>query len=646
MIQFDSRKVKKGDIFVAIKGLTVDGHDFIDEVFKKGAKLVYGEKDIKRKNYIKVVDSRVKLGELCKEYFNDPSGKLKIIGVTGTKGKTTTCHMIYHILKSFGKKVGLISTITTQGFHTTAPDIITLNKHLSDFVKKGYKYIVLEVSSHGIDQGRIAGIKFDISVLTNIKSEHLDYHGTFKEYKRIKMLFVNSARYRVFSPTKTSLNILPGDFNNINAETACEVAVELGISKDKALDALRSFKLPKGRLEEIPNKRGIRIFVDFAHTPDSLKAVLKYLRTTTNRKLISVFGCAGERDTKKRNKMGKISTQIADLSIFTAEDPRTENIFDILRQMKSRAVKSKFITIPERGEAIAYAISIAKKGDIIGIFGKGHEKTMCFNSYEHSWSDQEFIKNQLNGFNNFTGVILAGGRGKRMCSKLPKILHQIAGRSMISYSLENLRNAGITNIVTVVGYKRSIVLSRLSKNIQYAIQPKQLGTGNALLNAFPKVSKDTENLLAINGDDSAFYKPDTIKKVIQLHFKNKSVLTFVSLLQDNPVGLGRVLRNKNGKLLCTIEEKNATIDQKKIKEVNDGLYIFNYKWLQKNIFNIKKNISAKEYYLPDLIKIALDQRQKVSVYKLPDATEWQGINTPEQLKEAEEKMIKRLNEKI
>lgn len=631
MIQFDSRKVKKGDIFVAIKGLTVDGNDYINEALKNGASKIY-------KNA-----SSLKLGLLASNYFKDPSSKIKVIGVTGTKGKTTTCHLIHHILTNTGKKTGLISSISTEGFHTTTPDIITLNKELSQMVKDNYEYVILEVSSHGIDQGRIAGIKFDISVLTNIAPEHLDYHKTFKEYKRVKMMFVNSARFRIFSPKTTDLRILEGDFNNINAETAVQVCKELGVSEELAIKSLKIFKLPSGRLEEIKNDKGFRIFVDFAHTPDSLEVTLKYLKSITKNKLISVFGCAGERDPRKRTRMTKISTKIADLSVLTAEDPRTEGVNKILKQMKRGAINNNSVSIPERGEAIAYALSVAQKGDIVGIFGKGHEKTMCYGVTEHPWSDRDFIKNQLSGYDFLTGVILAGGKGKRMKSSLPKILHPICERPMISYSLENLRNAGIKEIIPVLGYKRNVVLKTLSTHIKFAIQPKQLGTGNAVLNAFSHIPSKTKTLLVVNGDDSAFYTPKTIKNVVELHKLENPILTFVSLIQNNPSGLGRVVRDKKGKLLGTVEEKNATDEQKKIKEVNDGLYIFDYKWLRKNIFNIKKNAKAKEYYLPDLIEIALENKEKVSVYTLPDSSEWQGINNPEQLVEAENKMQKRLN---
>lgn len=390
MIQFDSRKVKKGDIFVAIKGLTVDGHDYIEEAKKRGAIKIYSEGD-----------TRKKLGELCSEYYGNPSSKLKIIGVTGTKGKTTTCHLIHHILTKNGKKTGLVSTISTKGFHTTAPDIILLNRYLSKMVKEGYEYVVLEVSSHGIDQGRIAGIKFDISVLTNIQPEHLDYHKTFKEYKRVKMMFVNSAQFRVFSPKKTSLKILEGDFNNLNAETAIDVCKELGISEKESLKALKTFKLPSGRLEEIPNKLGIKIFVDFAHTPDSLEAALKYLKTITKKRLISVFGCAGERDTKKRSRMGKISSKLSDIIILTAEDPRTEDVDDIIKQIRSGMVKSikNVFEIPDRKEAIKFALKSAKRGDLIALLGKGHEKSMNLDGKtEIPWSDQntvrDFLKNK------------------------------------------------------------------------------------------------------------------------------------------------------------------------------------------------------------------------------------------------------------
>lgn len=634
MIQFDSRLVKKGDIFVALKGLTNNGNDFINEAKKNGAIKIY-------KN-----SNPNELGKLASDYYKNPSSKIKVIGVTGTKGKTTTCHLIHHILTSLDKKVGLISSITTSGFHTTTPDIVTLNQELSKMVKQNYEYVVLEVSSHGIDQGRINGIKFYISVLTNIKPEHLDYHKTFKEYKRVKMMFVNSAQFRVFSPKTTKLNILEGEFNNINAESAIEVCKELGISEQESLKVLKTFKLPEGRLEEISNNLEIKIFVDFAHTTDSLEKALLYLKSLKPRRLISVFGCAGERDHGKRSKMGKISTQIADYSVFTAEDTRSENISDILRQIKSKAIENKYICIPERGEAIAYALSIAKKGDIVGIFGKGHEKSLNYNSFEHPWSDQDFIKNILSKNNSISAIVLAAGKGTRMKSAKPKVIYEICRRPMIVYTLENLRKAKIGDIVVVVSFKKNLVINKIKGAIKIAVQknPKG-GTADAAKTGYSLISKNSDILLVINGDDSAFYTSKTIQEIIKIHKDRERKLTFVSLIKDNPTGLGRVIRGKNGLITKIVEEKDANDEERKIKEVNDGLYVFDKNWFAQNIKKVNKGPQG-EYYLVDLIKLAIDQGDRMATYTLPNDDEWHGINTPEQLIDAEEKMKQRLNEKI
>ncbi len=377
-ISFDSRTVEKGYLFVAVKGLTVDGHNFINNAIKKGAVAVIGERDKSQLDipngfeYIKVKDSKEALGEYASRFYGEPSKKLKIIGVTGTKGKTTTAHLIHHILTTCGKKVGLISSITSPGFHVTSLDVISLHKTLSEMISEGKEYAVIEVSSHGIDQKRIAGVKFDVTVLTNIAPEHLDYHKTLKEYKRVKMSFVNSGKFKIIAPLTTDIKILPGLYNNLNVEAAVSAITKFGIPRSQALDAVKSFALPEGRLSEIPTGQGFRVFIDFAHTPDSLAAVLTHLKSETKGRLISVFGCAGERDPRKRSKMGKISGELADISVFTAEDPRSENLFKILGKMASGARRAEgregetFFRISERGEAIAFAISHAKSGDVIG----------------------------------------------------------------------------------------------------------------------------------------------------------------------------------------------------------------------------------------------------------------------------------------
>lgn len=402
----DSRRVGKNFIFVAVRGLTNDGHDFINQAVKKGAAAIVGEEDLKLTvPYIKVKDSRVALGEIASKWYHNASNKLKIVGVTGTKGKTTTAYLIFHILNSLGLKTGLVSSIAAKignkeadtGFHVTSPDVISLHKFLKNMADEGCKFAVLEVSSHGIDQKRIAGVKFEVGVLTNIAPEHLDYHKTFEEYKRVKMKFINSAKFKVISPKKTELNILPGRFNNLNVETALKVVELLGISRKKALKSLESFALPSGRLEEIENKLGFRIFVDFAHTPESLAEVLKYLRTISTNKVIAVFGAAGERDPYKRPKMGRVAAELSDIVVLTSEDPRTENAKDIIDQIKSgMETTAKVYKITNRKMAIAKALKLAQKGDIVALFGKGHEQSMNLDGKgEVPWSDQKVVREYI-----------------------------------------------------------------------------------------------------------------------------------------------------------------------------------------------------------------------------------------------------------
>lgn len=644
-ITSDSREVRKGFVFVAIKGLTVDGHDYINEAINKGAVKVYGEENIKGLEvpYVKVKNSRKKLAELAAEFYSNPSKKLKVIGVTGTKGKTTTVHMIAHILEKTGHKVGLISSVSDTGFHITSPDIVYVNKYLAQMVKEKKEYVVLEVSSHGIDQERVGGIDFDVTVLTNIKPEHLDYHKNFAEYKKIKTDWFKTGKIQIKSPEKTDLNIFPGEFNNINAETAILVAEKLKITKKNAEKALKSFKLPVGRMEEIETDKGFRVFVDFAHTPDSLEKALTYLKSLKPKRLISVFGCAGERDPFKRPKMGKISTQIADISIFTSEDPRSEDIFEILKQMEKGAdKKDNYVSIPERGEAIAYALSKAKKGDIIGIFGKGHETSMCWGKWEYPWSDQKTMKALLEPEEGVSAIVMAAGIGSRMKSKLPKVLHKICGRTMISLTIENLRRGGIEDIGLVVGFKKELVKKHVGKAVCYAVQqnPKG-GTADAVRSGLSCVSDSTKYVLALYGDDSAFFKPYTTGQVIQNHIKTKSTISFVSAVVANPTGLGRVVRGNRDEVLGIVEEKDTDSDQKKIKEVNCGHFIFDKDWLKKNISKVKVSPSG-EKYIVDLIKMAIDQNKRVSVYRLPDRSEWQGINNPQHLINAEAEMEKRL----
>lgn len=649
-ITADSRLVEQGFIFVATHGLTSDGHDFIPQAVEKGAKAIVGESDLAKsfKNYIKVPDSKAALGDLASEFYGNPSKRLKVIGVTGTKGKTTTAHLIYHILKTLGKKAGILSSISVPGLHVTTPDVISLQKMLKEFADKGYEYAVIEVSSHGIDQKRIAGVKFDAAVLTNVAPEHLDYHKTFKEYKKTKMSFVNSAGFKIIAPKKTAINLLPGLFNNLNVEASVMTLEKFGIKRDEVIAAVESFELPEGRLTEVPNKLGIKIIIDFAHTPDSLEAVLTHLKTQTKGKLISVFGCAGERDTRKRFKMGKVSVRLADKSVFTAEDPRSEDIFKILANMASGAKSGgkkegeDFFRIAERREALAFALSIARPGDTLAILGKGHENSMAYDGYEHPWKDKEAVITLLSAQDKTSAIILAAGKGTRMASLVPKVLRKICGKPMIAYTLENLRKAGISDITIVVGFRKNLVIREIGGAVKFAVQknPKG-GTADAAKAGFEKVNKKSSTLVVINGDDSAFYKAETIKNILKIHTQRERKLTFVSLMKENPTGLGRVIRGENGLITKIVEEKDATPEEREIKEINDGLYIFDKDWFAGNIKKIRKGKQG-EFYLVDMVKLAIDQGERMATYTLPDDSEWQGVNTPEQLEEANKKMARLL----
>jgi UDP-N-acetylmuramoyl-L-alanyl-D-glutamate--2,6-diaminopimelate ligase len=441
----DSRKVKKGFLFVAIKGLKSDGHDFIPQAITNGAKVIVAEKEEEKDwtsqiKYVRVDNSREALSHLAAEWYGNPSEKLKLIGVTGTDGKTTTANIIYWILKTAGKKAGLISTIGAKignkevetGLHVTNPEPLELQKLLREMVDAGCEYAVLEVTSHGLDQERVAGMEFEISVLTNITSEHLDYHKTFENYlltkarlfekSKVAVLNKEDKSYKKFRKILSGREILeypeelgkslngaieerfPQSYNRINAAAAVAVCVNLGIPDEVMEEAIENFPDLSGRLEEIPNNRGIKIIVDFAHTPNALENVLTNLRQQVPKKsrLIAVFGCAGERDKSKRPQMGRIASKYSNIVILTAEDPRTEKVEDIIYQIKAGIPKSfeNVLVETNREKAIKMALEIAHPDDTIGLFGKGHEKSMNYDGvYETPWSDQKIVRKYLRKIN-------------------------------------------------------------------------------------------------------------------------------------------------------------------------------------------------------------------------------------------------------
>ena len=378
--------------------------------------------------------------------YGFPSRKMTVIGVTGTDGKTTTVNMIYEILRMDSRfrgndksNVAMISSINAvldgkeydTGFHTTSPSPFQLQKYIKMAKKAGVEILVLEVTSHGLAQFRNWGIKFDIGVITNITHEHLDYHGSWENYFKTKAKLLKNVRVAIvnhdeghftrlakltkgqlvsfglhkgadFNPRKFPLNLkIPGDFNLLNALAASAVCVNLGIDSKRIRQTLANFSLPSGRMEEIENNRGLKIVIDFAHTPNALENALKTLRRQTKERLISVFGCASERDVQKRSLMGAVSGKLADITVLTDEDPRFEDPIKIIDKIAEGAYKcgakdgENLFKEPDRQKAIKLAIEMAKKGDVVGIFGKGHEKSMNYQGVEKPWSDREAVLKAL-----------------------------------------------------------------------------------------------------------------------------------------------------------------------------------------------------------------------------------------------------------
>lgn len=389
---------------------------------------------------------------LANIYYGFPSKKLIVIGVTGTDGKTTTVNMIYQVLKSAGKKVSMVSTINAvvagkpydTGFHVSSPDPFTVQKFAKESVAHGDEFLVLEATSHSLDQYRFWGINLDIGVITNITHDHLDYHKTWENYFTTKAKLIRYARIAVlnrdekhfdrlsqltngkvvsfgfsekadFNPKKFPLTLkMLGDYNVMNGLAAAACLHE-NINVSVIKSALSSFSNLKGRMEEVKNTRGIRTIIDFAASPNGLEQALKTLKRQTSGRLISVFGSAGKRDIAKRGLMGEISARFSDITVITAEDPRgyaeaiNKQIADGARkggamEVQSSELKVKsydkhvFYVIPDRKEAIDFAINkLAKKGDLIGFFGKGHEQSMNYNGKkEEPYDEFEAVEEALN----------------------------------------------------------------------------------------------------------------------------------------------------------------------------------------------------------------------------------------------------------
>ena len=362
----DSRLVEKGFVFVCIKGASFDGHSVAAEMLEKGAAAVVCEYDLGLDGQIIVEDTRKALSPICANYFGNPSEKLKLIGLTGTNGKTTTTFLIKQILENTGKKVGLIGTVQNMvgsevfPAHYTTPDPHELQSLFRKMVDAGCEYCVMEVSSQALAQGRVNGIHFLVGAFTNLTQDHLDYHKTYE--------LVCDKIGRVVCP-------IPGRFSVYNSLCAVSVALCLGIDFEKAVPAISKSNGVKGRIEVVPPNTDYTLIIDYAHSPDGLENIISSLKEIAKGRVVTVFGCGGDRDRTKRPKMGRIAAQLSDFCVVTSDNPRSEEpskiIEDILEGMKD--TKTPYKVVENRKEAIAWAMNHAKKDDIILLAGKGHE---------------------------------------------------------------------------------------------------------------------------------------------------------------------------------------------------------------------------------------------------------------------------------
>lgn len=452
-IVFDSRKVQKNSLYIAIKGSVADGHLFINSAIEKGATAIVcedlPEQRLENITYIQVEDSAKVLGKLASNFYGNPSEKLQLIGVTGTNGKTSVATLLFDVFKNLGYTSALISTVEYRigdevfpSTHTT-PDVITLNKILAQAVEKGCEYAFMEVSSHGIHQGRINGLKFKVAGFTNITHDHLDYHKTFLDYLNTKKLFFDNLPKTAIAITniddkngnvmlqntkakkktyaiktmadyhgrllevdfngmllnfngKEFWTTLTGKFNVSNLLLVFAIARELGFEEQEILQAISQLKRVNGRFETMKSDGGIVFVVDYAHTPDALENILDSINEirTKNERLICVFGCGGDRDKEKRPEMGKVATRKATLSIITSDNPRTEDPSQIIKEIEAGVEPqnfSKYTSIPDRKEAIKMAIKFAEPKDIILVAGKGHETYQEINGVRHHFDDKEVI---------------------------------------------------------------------------------------------------------------------------------------------------------------------------------------------------------------------------------------------------------------
>ncbi len=488
----DSRRVRPGDLFVAIKGLESDGHRFIPQALEKGAVAVVGQ-DVAALSAqpvtgILVADSRQALAHLAAAFHGYPARRLRVVGVTGTDGKTTTVNLIQAILAAAGHKTGMISSVNAlvgdryydTGLHVTTPDALEVQGYLAEMAAAGVDYAVLESTSHGLAQHRVTACEYDVAVVTNITHEHLDYHGSYEAYREAKARLFRALATSFRKPDAPKVSVLNADDSSFSylrdipadlqltygLDTPCEVTAEKIVQELSSVSSSIAFQPPAsnlqpptssfiaftactpaarfevrssllglynvynvlaaiavglsqavpieamqegiaavtgltGRMERIDLGQDFIALVDFAHTPNALEQALKAARALTAGEVIVVFGCAGRRDVGKRPMMGEIAGRLAERVVITAEDPRTESLEDIMAQIAAGCQRVGgregvgYWRIGDRGEAIAFAIDVARPGDVVVVTGKGHERSMCFGTTEYPWSDHQAMREAL-----------------------------------------------------------------------------------------------------------------------------------------------------------------------------------------------------------------------------------------------------------
>lgn len=475
----DSRQVTPGTLFVAVAGGSVDGHRYIPDAIARGAVAVIGTEPLENLPvpYLRVADSRLALAQAAAALHGYPARRLTVIGVTGTDGKTTTSNIVYHILRAAGLQTGMISTVNAvigdetldTGFHVTTPDAPAVQGYLARMVAAGLTHVVLEATSHGLAQQRVAACDFDLALVTNITHEHLDYHGSYAAYRQAKgQLFSGLAEtpekphrpprgavlnhddasfeylqsitpvpilaygleqgdVRLAAGTTVGVSPLGGlafqasgrdldgvDFSvNISARLAGQFNVHnllaavaltrgvMGLPTAVVEHGIAAVPGVPGRMERIDLGQDFTAIVDFAHTPNALRRALESARLMTGGRVIAVFGSAGLRDRQKRRMMAETAADLADVSVLTAEDPRTESLDNILAEMAAGAEgrggmeKRTFWRIPDRPDALRFAVSMARPGDLVIACGKGHEQSMCFGDVEYPWDDRQALQAAL-----------------------------------------------------------------------------------------------------------------------------------------------------------------------------------------------------------------------------------------------------------